>query len=255
MNREETEQLLEIAKQAGDAILEIYARDFKVYEKEDKSPLTEADTKSNEVLIKGLESFSPSFPIISEENKAIDYSVRKNWTKCWMLDPIDGTKEFIKKNGEFTVNIALIENAIPVFGIVYVPVQEKFYYTFEGKAYLRHKGEDKLLEAGKHYSELDNIKVIASRSHLSDAVKIFVQELEEKGKKVEFISAGSSLKLCLVAEGKADVYPRLGPTMEWDTAAADAVARAAGRKVLQHDNKQALEYNKEDLLNPWFIVE
>ncbi|MEX0811253.1 MAG: 3'(2'),5'-bisphosphate nucleotidase CysQ [Chitinophagales bacterium] len=255
MNRADTDRLLNIAKAAGDAILEIYAQDFEIFEKADQSPLTEADKKANEIIMEELEKYFPEIPVISEENKAIDYNKRKNWTKCWMVDPLDGTKEFIKKNGEFTVNIALIENGKPVFGVVYVPVQEKFYYNFDGKAWMRENGKDKALKAGKHYTQLDEIKVIASRSHLSDAVKDFVVNLEKQGKKVEFIAAGSSLKLCLVAEGKADVYPRLGPTMEWDTAAADAVARAAGRQVLHHQTKEALQYNKEDLLNPWFFVE
>lgn len=255
MNKEQTEILLDIAKEAGDAILEIYAQDFKVYEKADESPLTEADKKSNEVIMKGFAKDFSDIPVISEENKTIHFSERKQWSKCWMVDPLDGTKEFIKKNGEFTVNIALIEDGEPVFGVVYIPVQEKFFYTLDGKAYTRQNGIDTELKGGKHYSDLSEIKVIASRSHLSDAVKEFVSDLEMKGKKVEFISAGSSLKLCLVAEGEADVYPRLGPTMEWDTAAADAVARAAGRKVLHHENKTPLQYNKEDLLNPWFFVE
>lgn len=255
MNKEETEILLDISKKAGDAILEIYSKDFEVYEKADQSPLTDADKNSNEVIMQGLKKYFSEIPVISEENKEVAYAQRKEWKKCWMVDPLDGTKEFIKKNGEFTVNIALIEDGKPVFGVVYVPTQEKFYYTLDDKAFVRQNGVDSELNGGKHYSNLTDIKVIASRSHLSDAVKDFVTGLEKQGKKVEFIAAGSSLKLCLVAEGKADVYPRLGPTMEWDTAAADAVARSAGRQVLHHDSKKPLEYNKEDLLNPWFFVE
>ncbi|NNC94757.1 MAG: 3'(2'),5'-bisphosphate nucleotidase CysQ [Chitinophagales bacterium] len=251
------EQIIEIAKDAGKEILNVYDKDFEVDYKDDKSPLTEADKKSNDAIVDALKKAFPEVPIISEEMKEVPFEERNRWDLFWMVDPLDGTKEFIKKNGEFTVNIALVENGIPVAGVVYVPVRDEVYFGKKGEKSFKigKDGARSELSSGKHYKDLDSIKVVASRSHLSDAVVEFVDELKEKGKKVEFISAGSSLKICLVAEGLADVYPRFGPTMEWDTAAAHAVAEYAGRKVLNAENFTALKYNKENLLNPWFIVE
>lgn len=252
------DELLNVARDAGAAILEIYKQDFEVIEKADNSPLTLADQRSNEVIMKGLSELYPEIPVISEENKLLPYADRKAWGMFWLVDPLDGTKEFIKKNDEFTVNIALIENGRPVFGIVYVPVTDVMYYGLDGDGSYKQSGSDakeKLTSTPTHYTDKDSIVVVASRSHLTQEVQDFVDELREKGKEVEFLSAGSSLKFCLVAEGKADVYPRFGPTMEWDTGAAHAVALGAGRDVLRADTKQPLSYNKEDLLNPWFIVE
>lgn len=252
------EALLKVARDAGAAILEIYKQDFEVIEKADNSPLTLADQQSNEVIMKGLSELYPDVPVISEENKLLPYTDRKDWGMFWLVDPLDGTKEFIKKNDEFTVNIALIENGRPVFGIVYVPVTDVMYYGLDGDGSYMQTGSDakvKLTSSPTHYTDKDSIVVVASRSHLTQEVQDFVDELRAKGKEVEFLSAGSSLKFCLVAEGKADVYPRFGPTMEWDTGAAHAVALGAGRDVLRADTKQPLSYNKEDLLNPWFIVE
>lgn len=249
--------IAEIAVKAGEAILEVYAQDFDVEHKDDASPLTIADKRANDVIIAGLKEQYPDIPIISEENKQITYEDRRDWDLFWLVDPLDGTKEFIKKNGEFTVNIALVKGQQPIAGVVHVPVQELTYVANAGKCLkLDAAGNSTtLLPPDKHYTEKDSILVVASRSHLSQEVEDFVEELREQGKEVEFLSAGSSLKFCLVAEGKADVYPRFGPTMEWDTGAAHAVALAAGRKVLQAETRIPLTYNKENLLNPWFIVE
>lgn len=254
----EIDLLVSLAQKAGDAIMEVYARPFTVETKDDKSPLTEADKNSNEVILHGLKEAYPSIPFISEETKLIPYAERKDWASFWLIDPLDGTKEFIKKNGEFTVNIALIENGIPVIGVVYVPVQGKTYYAVKGEGAFVMEGRDSKpvsILNDQHYLSKQQVIVVGSRSHLSDETLAFVNGLKANGKHVEFISSGSSLKLCLVAEGKADVYPRFGPTMEWDTGAAHAVALYAGKNVLNAETRQPLKYNKEDLLNPYFIVE
>lgn len=250
--------LLQTAREAGDVILEVYGKDdFSVETKDDSSPLTEADQRANDVIVRALEAHYPEIPIISEEIKALDYSERKDWDLFWLVDPLDGTKEFIKRNGEFTVNIALCQGGEPIAGVVYQPVARKSYYAAPGGPALRvlDGGEPEKLVPGPHYSEVDEVTVVASRSHMSQEVTDFVDKLKAEGKNVEFLSSGSSLKLCLVAEGAATVYPRLGPTMEWDTAAAHAVAQAAGKQVLHAETKEPLTYNKENLLNPFFFVE
>ncbi|MGB1248177.1 MAG: 3'(2'),5'-bisphosphate nucleotidase CysQ [Chitinophagales bacterium] len=251
------QKIIKIAHAAGDEILKIYTQDFEVFNKEDESPLTMADKNANQVILDGLQEHYPDIPFISEEVKQMDYSERKNWESCWLIDPLDGTKEFIKKNGEFTVNIALIENGVPVLGVVYVPVKEETFWAIQGEGAFKidADGNENRLEKQPHYSTLDEIVVVASRSHLSDEVVAFVDDMKASGKQVEFLSAGSSLKFCLVAEGKAHVYPRLAPTMEWDTGAAHAVCLEAGKNVFVHNTKEPLNYNKENLLNPWFVVE
>jgi 3'(2'), 5'-bisphosphate nucleotidase len=250
-------ELISIARNAGDEIMKIYARDFAVEVKDDKSPLTEADKKANAVILDGLWKLFPDIPYISEETKLTAYDERRNWKRFWLIDPLDGTKEFIKKNGEFTVNIALVEDGVPVIGVVHVPAQNKTYYGAKGIGSFKAETHDSSspISNDSHYSDKDKVVVVASRSHLSDETVQFVDELKAKGKEVDFLSSGSSLKFCLVAEGEADVYPRFGPTMEWDTAAAQAVAMYAGKKVINYETKQPLVYNKENLLNPWFIVE
>jgi 3'(2'), 5'-bisphosphate nucleotidase len=251
------DKIVSVAVDAGKAILKVYEEeDFSVESKADNSPLTKADKAANEVIVSALKKLYPEIPIISEENKTVLYEERKSWNLFWLVDPLDGTKEFIKRNGEFTVNIALIENGKPVAGVVHVPVTGVTYYgDIKEGAFKWFNGKVEKLENGYvPYTEKQFVKVVASRSHLSDETKQFVDDLEKQGKQIEFVSMGSSLKLCLVAEGVADVYPRFGPTMEWDTAAAQAVAEAAGRKVLIHNSDLPLTYNKENLLNPWFIV-
>ena len=236
--------------------MEIYARDFEVEFKADESPLTEADQRSHDVIIAALEERYPHIPIISEETRARDYSERRDWDSCWLIDPLDGTKEFVKKNGEFTVNIALVHHGEPVAGVVYRPVTGAMYSAEQGKgAYLQEGDAAPLrLHNDKHYSTENEVIVVASRSHLSQEVEDFVAGLRAAGKQVEFQSAGSSLKLCLVAEGKATVYPRFAPTMEWDRAAGQAIVEGAGAEFLDWETKARKTYNNKSLLNNWFLV-
>lgn len=250
-------QINDIARRAGAEVMDVYGTEFSVDTKEDSSPLTEADRRSNDVIVAALEEAFPEIPIISEETKTVEFAERKDWEHFWLIDPLDGTKEFVKRNGEFTVNIALVRGGKPILGVVYQPVGDHLYWGSEGKGAWKSTGgsEATPLKGGPHFSEKSSITVVASRSHLSPEVEEFVAGLRADGKEVAFLSAGSSLKLCLVAEGGADVYPRLGPTMEWDTGAAHAIALEAGRRVRQHESNADLVYNKEDLLNPWFWVE
>jgi len=244
------EAVCEIAKEAGKAILSVYDGEIEVEMKDDQSPLTAADKASHEVIIAGLQKHFPEIPVLSEEGADVPYQERKGWSRFWCVDPLDGTKEFIKRNGEFTVNIALIENGRPVAGVVYVPARNTMYFG--------------ALEAGCWKLEEDNqpekitvrkadhdagLTVVMSRSHPSPDLEAYLKDI----KVAEAMPVGSSLKLCVVAEGLADLYPRLGPTMEWDTAAGHAVVEAAGGTVEQ-PNGEALMYNKQNLLNPYFIV-
>ena len=247
------EKVVAIAQEAGDAIMEIYARDFQIDYKDDNSPLTEADTKSNEIICEALEKAYPEIPVLSEENKAEEYEVRKHWEYFWLIDPIDGTKEFIKKNGEFTVNIALIHKDTPVLGVVYAPVLGDMYKAKKGEGAFKN-GQRLPLEVNKTPEK--SLRVVASKSHLSEETQAYIDALGKGTESIEQVSKGSSLKLVMVAEGVADIYPRLAPTMEWDTGAADAVVREAGKMTYQFDNDQseAVIYNKENLLNPWFVV-
>ncbi|GAB6045609.1 3'(2'),5'-bisphosphate nucleotidase CysQ [Caminibacter profundus] len=262
------DDVLEIARKAGEEVLKIYNKDFEVEYKDDKSPLTEADKKSHLMILDGLNNLSIKnidsiFPILSEEGNDIPYEERKNWEYFWMIDPLDGTKEFVKKNGEFTINIALIYKNEPIFGVVYAPVLDWIYFNDNESAYKIEK--DKLIKLPIKRSD-DKFIIVASRSHLNEETKKFIKSLTTYDHQLssivyDFISIGSSLKLCLVAEGKADIYPRLAPTMEWDTAAADAVVRKAGKKVYKINTSDYslstidyLFYNKENLLNPWLVV-
>ncbi len=247
-------ELLNIAKQAGEAILKIYETDFEVEYKDDKSPLTAADKAANDVIMKGLENMNPDIPIISEENKNLSFEDRKDWTYCWIVDPLDGTKEFLKRNDEFTVNIALVKSGIPIAGVVYVPVTGEYYYAdLEGKAWYK-KGDDVAESIQVKRPTEDSVIIMGSRSHMNEDTEQFVEEQKVRFKKVEFIAAGSSLKLCKVAHGLAHLYPRYAPTMEWDTAAGQAVVEAAGGTVLRHPEMTPLLYNKENLLNPYFLA-
>ena len=242
---------------AGSVIMDIYERDFEVDFKSDHSPLTEADSQANAVIMDALSTHYPRIPIISEENKEVAYAERSDWEQFWLVDPLDGTKEFIKKNGEFTVNIALIKKGFPVAGIVYRPVDRISYSAELGSGAFKTLigGETKRIRNDRHYLDQEKVSVVASRSHITPEVADFVEELKESGKEEDLISVGSSLKLCLVAEGSASVYPRFGPTMEWDTGAAHAVVLESGRNVISHETRKPLLYNKPSLLNPWFIVE
>ncbi|GGW74443.1 3'(2'),5'-bisphosphate nucleotidase CysQ [Alteromonas halophila] len=253
-----TENVLKIAKTAGDAIMDIYRKDVAVYEKQDTSPLTEADLAAHNIIVEGLKSLS-DLPILSEESADISWNERQQWQRYWLVDPLDGTKEFIKKNGEFTVNIALIDNGKPVMGVVYAPALEKSYIGIVGEgAWSESKGEMTPIKARKHQPG-DTWKVVGSRSHQSPEIQKLLAELDGE---TELVAMGSSLKLCLVAEGQAHLYPRLGPTSEWDTGAAHAVALAAGANVTVLDpqaplasDAQPLTYNQEEsVLNPYFLV-
>lgn len=246
--------VIPIAKLAGDAILDIYKNDFSVELKNDNSPLTIADKNANEIIVSGLMVLDAAIPIISEENKLTDYAVRKNWTRCWIVDPLDGTKEFIKKNGEFTVNIALVENGEPILGVVHVPARNVTYYAEKDKGSFRIENGITTPLKIRTLAEGGVLKIVGSRSHQTPELLEYVSQQKLRFPNVDFVAAGSSLKFCLLAEGKADVYPRLGPTMEWDTCAGQIVATEAGAEVLRFDNLQPLLYNRENLLNPYFIV-
>jgi len=245
--------VMNIAEEAGKAILEIYhnAENYEVEQKSDDSPLTLADRTANTIICDNLEKLAEQYPIISEENKTIPYEERKNYATAWLVDPLDGTKEFIKRNGEFTVNIALIEKGQPVLGVVYAPVLEEMYWAVKGEgAFLVKKGQETRLKAETFQMNDAKLGVVCSRSHLNDATKEFVEKLNDP----ELVSKGSSLKFLLIAKGEAHVYPRLAPTMEWDTGAAQIVVEEAGGQVIAEDTKQPLTYNKENLLNPYFVA-
>lgn len=250
----------DIAQKAAHKIMEIYQKDFQVEYKDDQSPLTEADKKSNEIICEALSQLYPDIPILSEENKLVAFETRKDWEYYWCIDPVDGTKEFIKKNGEFTVNIALIQGNKPMLGVVYAPALGDMYYAKEGEGAFLEKveggqsvvGSKKQLPFQQNSDE--NFTVVASKSHLSLETQQFIDELTTHYPLLTTHSKGSSLKLCMVAEGVADIYPRLAPTMEWDTAAADAIVRESGKMTYQYERNEPVVYNKEDLLNPWFVV-
>jgi len=246
---------------AGKAILEVYNNtNIEIELKEDKSPLTLADKNAHLEIVKILNS--TNIPILSEEGKHILFDERKDWEYLWIVDPLDGTKEFISRNGDFTVNIALIHKNIPVLGVVYIPVSGTFYYGFKGKGAFRSEVHNvnnvkdvisnsvklPLLATSRPYT------VVASRSHMNDETEKYILEIENEKGKVSTLSRGSALKICLVAEGSADVYPRFGPTMEWDTAAGHAVAVEAGCSFTQGDGMTTVLYNKQNLFNPYFIV-
>ena len=241
--------IVAIAKEAGDAVMKIYEKDFKVSYKDDKSPLTEADLLANKIISTRLNSLFPSIYIMSEETQAREYAIRKDYREYWCVDPIDGTKEFIKKNGEFTINIALIKDNKAVLGVVYAPALGDMYSAKLGEGSFKNTYKLPI-----YFNNEPNKKlvVVASKSHLSQETKDYIKELDTE--EVIQISVGSSLKLCLVAEGKADVYPRLSPTMEWDIAAANVIVSEAGKNVFSYKTNKELKYNKIDLLNEWFIV-
>ena len=251
------ERIIAIAKEAGDAIMEIYQRDFTVDYKEDSSPLTDADRAAHGIILRGLHALYPKIPFLSEEGDAIPYEIRQHWEAFWLVDPLDGTKEFIRKNGEYTVNIALVENGRPVLGVVYAPALDRMYYAKEGKGGWRQDAHQPAQKLPLHVNDSreQKLTVVASKSHRSLETEAYIDELRKSTQELEVVTIGSSLKICLVAEGYADCYPRLGPTMEWDTAAAQIIATESGCRVEAAAGGHELIYNKKDLLNPYFVVE
>ncbi|MFL2859445.1 MAG: 3'(2'),5'-bisphosphate nucleotidase CysQ [Pontiellaceae bacterium] len=270
------------ASNAGDAVLDIYNSEFDIKYKKDNSPLTHADIEANRIICNILSS--SNYPILSEENILIDYNTRKKWKRYWLIDPIDGTKGFINKSGEFTINIALMDNNIPILGVILNPITNTYYFGFNEGSYKAvknkhfiHNQDLNLYIEQKSFEKFDklsvsktlkrNLKVVSSKSHLNDETILLINKIEEVFGKIEKISSGSSIKLCLIAEGLADLYPRLGPTSEWDIAAADAIIRNAGGNIYKYDPKlslidyvksnkrtQNIQYNKKNILNPYFIV-
>ena len=243
--------IVAIAKEAGDAIMQIYSQDFEVEYKQDSSPLTLADKKANDIIENRLNQLPANLPILSEEGKDIPYEERKHWEYFWLVDPLDGTKEFVKKNGEFTVNIALIHKDTPALGVVYAPALGICYWAKQGEGAFKDGQKLPL----KTESQRETYKIVASRSHMSDETQAFIGDIDTDKEK-ELISIGSSLKICLVAEGEAEIYPRLGPTMEWDTGAAHAIVNESKKSLEKYMNGKYSkhEYNKEELLNQWFTV-
>lgn len=260
--RRNLEIAITAALEAGKVILDIYqSEDFEIELKGDNSPLTKADIASHNVIMSFLSK--TGIPVLSEEGKSIPYNNRKDWNQLWIVDPIDGTKEFIKRNGEFTVNIALIENQKTKIGVIYVPaLQELYFSTSEIGSYkVSVNIEDYNINALMDQASKLPLKrkdktftVVASRSHMSPETEVYVNDMREKHGVVNLISKGSSLKLCMVAEGQADCYPRFAPTMEWDTAAGQAICEHAGFNVIDLDTKEPMLYNREKLLNAWFLV-
>ena len=251
LNQIDIQNIVTIAKEAGNAIMQIYKQDFEVEYKQDSSPLTLADKEANNIIEDGLSQLSVNCPILSEEGKEIPYEDRKHWEYFWLIDPLDGTKEFVKKNGEFTVNIALIYKDTPVLGVVYAPALDVCYWAKKGEGAFRDGTKLPL----KTEKERDTYKIVASRSHMSDETQAFINAIETNKEK-ELISIGSSLKICLVAEGEADIYPRLGPTMEWDTGAAHAIVNESGGFIEKYTytQKSKYTYNKSNLLNDCFVT-
>ncbi|PYV44662.1 MAG: 3'(2'),5'-bisphosphate nucleotidase [Acidobacteria bacterium] len=246
----QVQTIVALAKEVGRAILEVYGEeDFGISLKFGQSPVTRADRVAHHLILSGLQALTPDLPVLSEESKTIPYPQRQHWKAYWLVDPLDGTKEFIQRNGEFTVNIALIENNHAVVGVVHAPVLDLTYYaTRAGGAFMQRSAESPIQIRVRDHSG-GKLRVVASRSHGSEALEHFLQKLRD----YRCVSMGSSLKFCLVAEGSAHLYPRLGPTMEWDTAAGHCIVEAAGGAVTDLQGN-SLDYNKSNLLNPHFMV-
>ena len=245
------EDIKDIAFKSGEAVLKIYNQDFEVEYKDDNSPLTKADLEANRIICQSLEKLYPNIPILSEENTSIDYEIRKNWTYYWCIDPIDGTKEFVKRNGEFTINISLIYKNSPVLGVVFSPVLNDIYYAKKGFGAFKN-GQKLPLQINKNPEK--SLVAVSSRSHQSDEVLKFLENLKKETENLSVISKGSSLKFCLVAEGVADIYPRFSPIQEWDTSASHSILLESGKNILNYETGEQIKYNKESMLHPWFIA-
>lgn len=247
-------KITEIAREAGEAILEVYQQDFEVEFKADNSPLTLADQAANKIILAALAELTPDIPQLSEESILLDYEQRCQWREFWLIDPLDGTKEFVKRNGEFTVNIALISESNPVLGVVYAPVPDIMYSAAKGIGAFKQEADSSSQAIHTRSYRGGPAELVASRSHVGDSLMAGIARINKNEGEVAIKNMGSSLKLCLVAEGAADVYPRLGPTSEWDTAAAHAVVNCAGGNVIDLQGNE-LHYNKSSILNPDFIVQ
>lgn len=254
-------KVIGIAKDAGAAIMQVYSTDFSVVKKDDDSPLTHADLAAHHIIVSSLNGLTPHLPILSEESESIPYETRKNWPQYWLIDPLDGTREFVKRNGEFTVNIALINGNSTVLGVVYAPVIDVLYFASQGQgAYKQLSNEE---ESVIHTKELNPQQPIiaGSRSHTDEKMQRFLQNIDRRlgeqysNGKLELISMGSSLKICLVAEGIADIYPRLGATCEWDTAAAHCILMEAGGDIMDIAGHRLTYNTKHSLLNPSFFAQ
>ncbi len=266
MDSTKLKSLLQIAIEAslkgGKEIMEVYSNTIEVEYKNDSSPLTKADKNAHNAIVELLDP--PEVPVLSEEGRQLEFEERKSWDYLWIVDPLDGTKEFIKRNGEFTVNIALVHQGEVIMGVIYVPVKETLYFGLEGMGSFRindvneplSKDLDEIMQLAEKLpiSVKRPYTMVGSRSHMSEETKTCFEEIKKKYPDAEVISKGSSLKICMVAEGSADIYPRIAPTMEWDTAAGHGIAKYAGFEIYKTDVQEPLDYNKEDLLNPWFIV-
>ncbi len=244
------QSIIDVSCEAGLAVLEVYNSDFAVERKEDKSPLTMADRRSHRIISSFLKKHF-SLPVLSEEGRDVPYEERRKWEYYWLVDPLDGTKEFVKRQGDFTVNIALIHRDKPVAGVIYVPVSGVLYYAQkDGGAFKVENGKATKLPLK---GEKNLLTIVGSRSHATPELEQYIQEMKKRYGELEVISRGSSLKFCMIAEGKADVYPRLGPTMEWDTAAGQIIVEEAGGQVIDFESRTSMLYNKENLLNPFFL--
>ena len=244
--------LIRISQEAGKAILNVYnSEDLGIKHKSDNSPLTKADQASNDIICDGLKKLPLRYPIISEENKETDYATRKFWRRCWLVDPLDGTKEFIKRNGDFTTNIALIENGEVMLGLVGIPITDEIFWAVKGEGAFRfNAGKNEKLQAAQFKSSDKGLKIMASRSHLNEETRNFISHFT----KPEIVSRGSALKFLLLANGEAHIYPRIAPTMEWDTAAAQIILEEAGGSLIVHETSKPMRYNRENLRNPAFIA-
>jgi 3'(2'), 5'-bisphosphate nucleotidase len=252
----------EAASAAGHKIMEVYnSGQFGTTFKDDKSPLTLADTLAHDIICQMLAG--TGIPVLSEEGRSIPYHQRSAWKQLWVVDPIDGTKEFIKRNGEFTVNIALVENCFPVLGVIYAPAIGQLYAGAAGAGAVKCAigagcadvaGALRMGAALPIDQPMRPLTVAGSTSHMSPETLLYIESLKKDGAEINVISKGSSLKLCMVAEGTADIYPRFGPTMEWDTAAGDAILSAAGGQITDYVTRKKMEYNRPDLLNSWFVA-
>ncbi len=247
--------VIQTAKLAGNAIMQVYATDFDVEKKSDNSPVTQADLAAHQLIVKALNKLTPHIPVLSEESDGIDYDTRKNWRQYWLIDPLDGTREFVKRNGEFSVNIALINNHVSVLGVIYAPVIDTLYFASQGQGAFKQIKVAPVVQIHTRPFDINQLTVAGSRSHSDHLYQRFLHNIHVKtGATPELISMGSSLKICLVAEGIADVYPRLGPTSEWDTAAAHCIIQQAGGDIVDQTGG-SLHYNsKSSLLNPSFFA-